>query len=98
VLLTVELPAVTADIIDALPALELVVASSVGVDHIGLAVCRHRGVRVTNAGDAYSSDAADLRRWSRRRGAPLRRRRRRVRPARQLGSGPRRIPARRQGS
>ncbi|WVZ83169.1 hypothetical protein U9M48_030342 [Paspalum notatum var. saurae] len=58
-LLTVDLPAVTSDVIDALPALELVVASSAGVDHVDLAACRRRGVRVTNAGDAYSADAAD---------------------------------------
>lgn len=55
-LLTVELPSVTADLIDALLALELVVTSSVGVD---LAACQRRGFRVTNAGDAYSADAAD---------------------------------------
>ena len=55
-LLTIDLPAVTADLIDALPALELVVASSVGVD---LAACRRRGIRVTNAGDAFAADAAD---------------------------------------
>ncbi|OEL19440.1 Glyoxylate/hydroxypyruvate reductase HPR3 [Dichanthelium oligosanthes] len=58
-LLTVDLPAVTADLIDALPALELVVASSAGLDHIDLAACRRRGIRVTNAGGAYSADAAD---------------------------------------
>jgi hydroxypyruvate reductase 2 len=59
VLLTMDLPAVTANLIDALPALELVVATSVGVDHIDLAACRRRGIRVTNAGDAYAADAAD---------------------------------------
>ncbi|RLM74131.1 glyoxylate/hydroxypyruvate reductase HPR3 isoform X1 [Panicum miliaceum] len=58
-LLTIELPLVTVDLIDALPALELVVASSVSVDHIDLAACRRRGIRVTNAGDAYAADAAD---------------------------------------
>jgi len=58
-LLTIDLPAVTADLIDALPALELVVASSVGVDHVDLAACRRRGIRVTNAGDAFAADAAD---------------------------------------
>ncbi|RLM66289.1 Glyoxylate reductase [Panicum miliaceum] len=36
-LLTIDLPLVTADLIDALPALELMVASSVGVDHVDLA-------------------------------------------------------------
>ena len=49
----------TTELIDALPALELVVASSMGVDRIDLAACQCRGVRVTNAGDAYSADAAD---------------------------------------
>nr|CAB3480628.1 unnamed protein product [Digitaria exilis] len=58
-LLTVDLPAVTSDTIAALPALELVVASSVGVDHIDLAACRRRRIRVSNAGDAYATDAAD---------------------------------------
>ncbi|KAL6885560.1 hypothetical protein ACP4OV_010339 [Aristida adscensionis] len=58
-LLTVDLPAVTASLIAELPALELVVASSVGVDHIDLAACRRRGIRVTNAGAAFSADAAD---------------------------------------
>ncbi|CAN6247868.1 unnamed protein product [Urochloa humidicola] len=58
-LITVDLPPVTVDLLDALPALELVVASSVGVDHIDLAACRRRGVRVTNAGGAYAADAAD---------------------------------------
>ena len=58
-LLTIDLPAVTADLIDALPALELVVASSVGVDHVDLAACRRRGIRVTNAGDAFAADAVD---------------------------------------
>ncbi|KAK3132308.1 hypothetical protein QOZ80_6AG0519330 [Eleusine coracana subsp. coracana] len=58
-LLTVDLPAVTAAVIGALPALELVVASSAGVDHIDLAACRRRGIQVTNAGAAYSADAAD---------------------------------------
>ncbi|KAL6650231.1 hypothetical protein ACP70R_009156 [Stipagrostis hirtigluma subsp. patula] len=59
-LLTVDLPAVTADLVAALPALELVVTSSVGVDHVDLAACRRRGIRVTNAGDAFSADAADF--------------------------------------
>ena len=44
-LLTIDLPAVTADLIDALAALEMVVASSVGVDHVDLAACRRRGIR-----------------------------------------------------
>lgn len=58
-LLTVDLPAVTAELIGTLPALEIVLASSVGVDHIDLAACRPRGIAVTNAGDAFSTDTAD---------------------------------------
>ncbi|XBI97905.1 hypothetical protein VPH35_018204 [Triticum aestivum] len=58
-LLTVELPAVTAELMGALPKLELVLASSVGVDHVDLAACRRRGIAVTNAGGAFSDDAAD---------------------------------------
>lgn len=38
-LLTVDLPVVTVNVIGALPALELVVASSVVVDHIDLDAC-----------------------------------------------------------
>jgi hydroxypyruvate reductase 2 len=51
---------VIVDLIDALPALELVVASSVGVDHIDLAACRDYAVglvvvalRRVAAADAY---------------------------------------------
>ncbi|KAF7013180.1 unnamed protein product [Triticum aestivum] len=58
-LLTVELPAVSAELMGALPKLELVLASSVGVDHVDLAACRRRRIAVTNAGDAFSDDAAD---------------------------------------
>ncbi|XP_037482910.1 glyoxylate/hydroxypyruvate reductase HPR3-like [Triticum dicoccoides] len=58
-LLTVELPAVTAELMGALSKLELVLASSVGVDHVDLAACRRRGIAVTNAGGAFSDDAAD---------------------------------------
>ncbi|KAL5213690.1 hypothetical protein ABZP36_002842 [Zizania latifolia] len=58
-LLTIELPAVTAAQIDALPALQIVVASSADVDHIDLAACRRRRISVTTAGDAFSADCAD---------------------------------------
>ncbi|TVT97652.1 hypothetical protein EJB05_57102, partial [Eragrostis curvula] len=65
-----ELPAVTADVICSLPALELVVASSVGVDHIDHAACRRRGIRVTNAGPAFSADYAGARRLPSRHQGP----------------------------
>lgn len=49
----------TADLLDLLPALRLVAASSAGVDHIDLAECRRRGIAVTNAGDAFTENVAD---------------------------------------
>lgn len=49
----------TADTIRLLPSLELVVATSAGVDHIDVSECRLRGITVTNAGDAFSEDVAD---------------------------------------
>ncbi|XP_066345688.1 glyoxylate/hydroxypyruvate reductase HPR3-like isoform X2 [Miscanthus floridulus] len=50
---------VTADLIDRLPALELVAAISVGLDHVDLDACRRRGITVTNAGATFSVDIAD---------------------------------------
>ncbi|KAL8112397.1 glyoxylate/hydroxypyruvate reductase HPR3-like [Apium graveolens] len=49
----------TAHTIRQLPSLELVVCSGAGVDHVDLAECKKRGVKVTNAGDAFSADVAD---------------------------------------
>lgn len=49
----------TSETLSLLPALEIVVNSSAGVDHIDLQECRRRGVRVTNAGHAFSEDVAD---------------------------------------
>ncbi|KAJ1257070.1 hypothetical protein BS78_06G007300 [Paspalum vaginatum] len=59
VLLVPGLKTVTAELIDALPALELVAATSAGVDHVDLGACRRRGLAVTNAGDAFAADSAD---------------------------------------
>ncbi|XP_030972412.1 glyoxylate/hydroxypyruvate reductase HPR3-like [Quercus lobata] len=50
---------VTADTLDHLPSLRLVVGSSAGLDHVDLAECRRRGIAVTNAGDANSENVAD---------------------------------------
>ena len=50
VLLVPGLKEVTAELIGRLPALELVVATSVGLDHVDLDACRRRGLAVTNAG------------------------------------------------
>ncbi|CAA7039153.1 unnamed protein product [Microthlaspi erraticum] len=50
---------VTAELLSLLPNLEIIICTSVGVDHIDLAECKRRGVAVTNAGDAFSEDVAD---------------------------------------
>ncbi|XP_042511830.1 glyoxylate/hydroxypyruvate reductase HPR3-like [Macadamia integrifolia] len=51
---------INSEILQCLPSLACVVATSVGVDHIDLAECRRRGIAVTNAGPAFSEDAADF--------------------------------------
>ncbi|KQJ81656.1 glyoxylate/hydroxypyruvate reductase HPR3 [Brachypodium distachyon] len=59
VLLVPRLAPVTAQLLGGLPALELVAATTVGVDHVDLEACRRRGLCVTNAGAAFSVDSAD---------------------------------------
>lgn len=49
-----------ARLIDALPALEIFASYSVGVDRVDLAMCRARGIRVTNTPDVLTDDVADL--------------------------------------
>ncbi|GAV76667.1 2-Hacid_dh domain-containing protein/2-Hacid_dh_C domain-containing protein [Cephalotus follicularis] len=51
---------VTADILDKLPSVRLVVTTSAGLNQIDLPACRLRGVAVANAADVYSADVADL--------------------------------------
>ncbi|KAL7123175.1 hypothetical protein ACP275_01G088700 [Erythranthe tilingii] len=41
------------------PAVECVVGSSAGLNHLDLDACRRRRIRVTSAGDAFSDDVAD---------------------------------------
>ncbi|KAJ0035067.1 hypothetical protein Pint_26389 [Pistacia integerrima] len=60
VLLCVYSTPVFSDLLSLLPALELIVGSTVGVDHINLPKCRRRGITVTNVGVAFSEDVADL--------------------------------------
>ena len=50
---------VTADTLDHLPSLRLVVGSSAGLDHLDLAKCHRRDIAVTNSGDANSENVAD---------------------------------------
>ncbi|KAJ0091978.1 hypothetical protein Patl1_26962 [Pistacia atlantica] len=60
VLLYVDPTPVSSDLMSLLLALELIVGSTVGVDHIDLPECRRRCITVTNAGVAFSEDVADL--------------------------------------
>jgi lactate dehydrogenase-like 2-hydroxyacid dehydrogenase len=46
--------------IEACPSLEVVSVYGVGFDAVDLAVCRERGVRVTNTPDVLTNDVADL--------------------------------------
>ncbi|XP_073128936.1 hydroxyphenylpyruvate reductase [Henckelia pumila] len=49
-----------AELIDALPKLEIVSSFSVGLDKIDLNRCREKGIRVTNTPDVLTDDVADL--------------------------------------
>ncbi|KAI7733792.1 hypothetical protein M8C21_012543 [Ambrosia artemisiifolia] len=51
---------VTAEIIQSLPELRFVLASSTGVNHIDLRECERRGIVVANAGSTFSDDVADM--------------------------------------
>ncbi len=52
--------AVGRDIIDHLPAVEIVATSSVGTDHLDLAAFAERGVVATNTPEVLNDDVADL--------------------------------------
>ncbi|CAA2974540.1 hydroxyphenylpyruvate reductase [Olea europaea subsp. europaea] len=49
-----------AELIDALPKLEIVSSFSVGLDKIDLNKCKEKGIRVTNTPDVLTEDVADL--------------------------------------
>ena len=49
-----------AELIEALPRLEIVSSYSVGVDKIDLNKCREKGIRVTYTPDVLTEDVADL--------------------------------------
>ncbi|MFS8014333.1 putative oxidoreductase [Helianthus anomalus] len=51
---------ITADVLRDLPALQLVVSTTTGVNHIDMAECRKRGIKVTNIQDVFSDDVADV--------------------------------------
>ncbi|SON54492.1 Glyoxylate/hydroxypyruvate reductase B [Hartmannibacter diazotrophicus] len=50
----------SADLINALPALEIITVYGVGIDAVDLAAARARGIRVTNTPDVLTDDVADL--------------------------------------
>ncbi|KAG7646070.1 Glyoxylate/hydroxypyruvate reductase HPR3 [Arabidopsis thaliana] len=50
---------VTDELLSHLPSLQILVCTSVGIDHIDLAACKRRGIVITNAGNAFSDDVAD---------------------------------------
>ncbi|KAL9997999.1 putative hydroxyphenylpyruvate reductase [Helianthus debilis subsp. tardiflorus] len=47
------------ELIDSLPALEIVSSFSVGLDKVDLAYCKEKGIRVTNTPDVLTDDVAD---------------------------------------
>ncbi|KAJ9188413.1 hypothetical protein P3X46_003772 [Hevea brasiliensis] len=51
---------VTADLLQLLPAVRLVVTTSAGLNQIDLPECRRRGIAVANVATVYSADVADL--------------------------------------
>ncbi|XP_076950278.1 glyoxylate/hydroxypyruvate reductase HPR3-like [Bidens hawaiensis] len=51
---------VTGEIVQSLPELRFVLASSIGVNHIDLQECKRRGIMVVNAGSTFSEDVADM--------------------------------------
>uniref|UniRef100_A0A0D6QTY6 Glyoxylate reductase n=1 Tax=Araucaria cunninghamii TaxID=56994 RepID=A0A0D6QTY6_ARACU len=52
--------AIDAEIIDALPKLEIVSTFSVGLDKVDLVKCKEGGIAVTNTPDVLTDDVADL--------------------------------------
>lgn len=51
---------IDADMMNELPALEIVASFGVGFDKIDLEKCREKGIRVTNTPDVLTDDTADL--------------------------------------
>lgn len=47
-------------LIDSLPALEIVSSCSVGLDKVDLEYCKKKGIRVTNTPDVLTDDVADV--------------------------------------
>ncbi len=60
VALTTFLTPVRANLIEALPNLEIIAAGAVGVDHIDLEAAKKRNIVVTNTPDVLTEDTADM--------------------------------------
>ncbi|KAK9046009.1 hypothetical protein V6N11_051912 [Hibiscus sabdariffa] len=50
---------ISSELLERLPVLELIVATSAGLEHIDLLACRSRGIVVTNASFGFAEDVAD---------------------------------------
>ncbi|KAL5718398.1 hypothetical protein ACHQM5_011303 [Ranunculus cassubicifolius] len=50
---------ITSELLSCIPNLECIVNAGVGLDHVDLSECKRRGIRVTNAGEAFTEDVAD---------------------------------------
>ncbi|XP_071692496.1 glyoxylate/hydroxypyruvate reductase HPR3 isoform X2 [Rutidosis leptorrhynchoides] len=59
VIIVMALTPLKSEHLDLYPSVECVIGTTAGVDHIDLAECRRRNIRVTSAGDAFSEDGAD---------------------------------------
>ncbi|TYI91210.1 hypothetical protein E1A91_D03G176000v1 [Gossypium mustelinum] len=59
VLMTIGYSPISAEFLERLPVLELIVATSAGLNHIDLPACWSRGIVVTNASLAFAEDVAD---------------------------------------
>lgn len=58
-MLCVATSKIDSKVLDEYPALECIVCMSTGLNNVDLVECRRRGIRVTNAGDAFAIDVAD---------------------------------------
>ncbi|XP_047306289.1 glyoxylate/hydroxypyruvate reductase HPR3-like [Impatiens glandulifera] len=59
ILVCVGLAPVNPSTLDRFPSIQCVIGTSAGVDHIDTGECHRRGIKVTNAGIAFSEDVAD---------------------------------------
>ncbi|KAL2337414.1 hypothetical protein Fmac_011860 [Flemingia macrophylla] len=51
---------VSAEVIQLLPSLRIIVTTSVGTDHIDLAECSYRGIQVVSVAECFADDVADM--------------------------------------